>query len=315
MKLATYQDGSRAGQLVVVSRDLSLAHFATGIATRMQSLLDDWNFLSPQLEDLYATLNTGKARHAFAFDPRLALAPLPRVAEHLVAACCTDADGADAPRLRQAGGALRGAHTPLVLADASVAADLGAGLAVATAELAQGCSAERALDAVRRLLLANHARLPEADDDGAAQPAAAFAPVAVTPDELGAGWAGGRAGLTLKVDVDGRPLGRIDTAAAQRWGFGALIARAAVARPLAAGSLVASGALDGADPAQGFASRAAQRAQEAATDGQPRARWLAAGAQLVIEAFAGDGTSVFGAIVQRVRAAGDDAGADAVAGA
>lgn len=309
MKLATYQDGSRAGQLVVVSRDLSLAHFATGIATRMQSLLDDWNFLSPQLEDLYATLNTGKARHAFAFDPRLALAPLPRVAEHLVAACCTG--GADAPRLRQAGGALRGAHAPLVLADASVAADLGAGLAVVTAELAQGCSAERALDAVRLLLLANHARLPEADDDGAAQPTAAFAPVAVTPDELGAGWAGGRAGLTLKVDVDGRPLGRIDTAAAQRWGFGALIARAAVARPLAAGSLVASGALDGADPAQGFASRAAQRAQEEATDGQPHARWLAAGAQLVIQAFAGDGTSVFGAIVQRVRAAGDDTAAGA----
>ena len=52
MKLATYQDGSRDGQLVVVSRDLSLAHFASGIATRLQAVLDDWNFLSPQLEEL-----------------------------------------------------------------------------------------------------------------------------------------------------------------------------------------------------------------------------------------------------------------------
>ncbi|MDH5340484.1 MAG: fumarylacetoacetate hydrolase, partial [Rubrivivax sp.] len=78
MKLATYKDGSRDGQLVVVSRDLSLAHFATGIASRMQQLLDDWNFLSPQLEDLYATLNNGKARHAFAHDARLCMAPLPR---------------------------------------------------------------------------------------------------------------------------------------------------------------------------------------------------------------------------------------------
>jgi fumarylacetoacetate (FAA) hydrolase len=57
MKLATLKDGSRDGQLVVVSRDLAQAHYATGIATRLQQVLDDWNFLSPQLEDLYATLN------------------------------------------------------------------------------------------------------------------------------------------------------------------------------------------------------------------------------------------------------------------
>ena len=78
MKLATYQDGSRDGQLVVVSRDLSTAHFATAIASRLQQVLDDWNFLSPQLEDLYTTLNVGKARHAFAFDPKMCRAPLPR---------------------------------------------------------------------------------------------------------------------------------------------------------------------------------------------------------------------------------------------
>src|SRR5439155_9639667 len=78
MKLATYQDGSRDGQLVVVSRDLSTAHYASGIASRLQQVLDDWNFLSPQLEDLAATLNDGKLRHAFAFDPRRCMAPLPR---------------------------------------------------------------------------------------------------------------------------------------------------------------------------------------------------------------------------------------------
>src|SRR6201991_5054752 len=78
MKLATYKDGSRDGQLVVVSRDLGLAHYASGIATRLQQVLDDWNFLSPQLEELSQTINHGKARHAFAFDPRLCMAPLPR---------------------------------------------------------------------------------------------------------------------------------------------------------------------------------------------------------------------------------------------
>ena len=78
MKLATYKDGSRDGQLVVVSRDLSTAHYATGMADRMQQVLDDWNFISPQLQDLYQTLNNGKARHAFPFDPKMCMAPLPR---------------------------------------------------------------------------------------------------------------------------------------------------------------------------------------------------------------------------------------------
>ena len=78
MKLATYKDGSRDGQLVVVSRDLSTAHYATGIAHKLQQALDDWNFISPQLQDLYVTLNHGKARHSFNVDPRLCAAPLPR---------------------------------------------------------------------------------------------------------------------------------------------------------------------------------------------------------------------------------------------
>ena len=57
MKLATMKDGSRDGQLLVVSRDLSTAHIANGIAPTLQRALDDWGFVAPQLEDLYRTLN------------------------------------------------------------------------------------------------------------------------------------------------------------------------------------------------------------------------------------------------------------------
>ncbi len=78
MKLATYKDGSRDGQLLVVSRDLGTAHYATGIASKLQQVLDDWNFLSPQLQDLYDQLNSGRARHGFPFDPKQCMAPLPR---------------------------------------------------------------------------------------------------------------------------------------------------------------------------------------------------------------------------------------------
>ncbi len=79
MKLATYKDGSRDGQLVVVSCDLTLAHYATGIANTMQAVLDDWNFMSPQLEDIFVSLNQGRARHAFPFDAARCMAPLPRI--------------------------------------------------------------------------------------------------------------------------------------------------------------------------------------------------------------------------------------------
>lgn len=84
MKLATYQDGSLDGQLVVVSRDLSCAHYATHICHTMQQLLDDWSFLSPQLQDLYEHLNRPTsqqqhARHSFPFERVRCMAPLPRV--------------------------------------------------------------------------------------------------------------------------------------------------------------------------------------------------------------------------------------------
>ena len=39
MKLATYNDGSRDGQFVVVARDLSTAHYASQIARLLKKVL------------------------------------------------------------------------------------------------------------------------------------------------------------------------------------------------------------------------------------------------------------------------------------
>jgi fumarylacetoacetate (FAA) hydrolase len=78
MKLATLKDGSRDGQLVVVSRDLRTAVIADAIVPTLQRALDDWTFYAPQLLDLSDELNQGRARHAFAFDAEACMAPLPR---------------------------------------------------------------------------------------------------------------------------------------------------------------------------------------------------------------------------------------------
>ncbi len=245
MKLATLMDGSRDGQLAVVSRDLTLAHFATGIATTLRQLLDDWNFVSPQLEDLSALLNGGKARHAFPFEPARCLPPLPRpVAWWQIAA-----DGALEP---QAGPCRWGAERRLDGA-ALTASDwtLTPALAAVTGDLAAEADADAALEALRLLMLAGDWRAAGAN--GAAQ--TAFGPVLVTPDELGAAWVRGRLQGSLRLEAPGQPLRRIELATAVPGeGWGARLAAAAAGRPLAAGSLLVAPlalALDGAGAAGG----------------------------------------------------------------
>lgn len=246
MKLATLHDGSRDGQLVVVARDLATAHHVSAVATRMQQLLDDWNFLSPQLEDVYAALNAGRARHAFPFDARQCMAPLPRAfgwaqAELAEPGCAEGAERAErsedaAPRLcLRRSDALRAAH-----ADAGAGA---AGLAVASGDIAAGATAAQALEGVRLLLL--YAEAPDADAGSV------FAPLAVTPDELGAAWREGRVQLRLqRVLQEGRQARdgetgacSVDAAAAMRHDFGVLLAALARSQGLRAGCLVGSGPL------------------------------------------------------------------------
>ena len=183
MKLATYSDGSRDGQLVVVSRDLRHAHYATHVAGRLQQVLDDWNFLSPQLQDIYDSLNSGRAPHAFAFDPARCMAPLPRAYQ------CVQADPwlpeALTPQLEQAvSDPLHAAHAGLLLPSERAQGDLAVGLAVVTGDLPQGASSDQALAGIRLLMLCSQLRWQGVDDAALAQPFTAFSPVAVTPDEL-----------------------------------------------------------------------------------------------------------------------------------
>ena len=311
MKLATLKDGSRDGQLVVVSRDLSLAHFATGIATRMQQLLDDWNFISPPLEDLYATLNGGKARHAFAFDPRQCMAPLPRA--------CQFVDGAAFPRraalpqlTHNASDHFLGPTDDLDFpssepVDDGPAIDFEAGLAVVTGDVAMGASPETALEGVRLLMLAVGWRLrhlPPGWNEVQGRAATTFGPVAVTPDELGEAWAGGRVHLSIESRVNERRVGLNPTGAEMRFHFGQLIAQLARTRRVGAGSIVGSGVVDRSDPAHGLARIDDLRAAETPANGAPHSGWLQAGDTLGVEMAGADGHSVFGATLQRVVAPG-----------
>ena len=113
----------------------------------------------------------------------------------------------------------------------------------------------------------------------------------------------GRARLTLVCRRGSTELGRLDTAAGMHFDFGRLIAHAARTRRLRAGSIVGGGTVstaDAADRTQGVACLAEIRAIESADSGAPSTPWLQFGETVHIEALDADGTSVFGAIEQRV---------------
>ncbi|MEO8278948.1 MAG: fumarylacetoacetate hydrolase [Ideonella sp.] len=249
MKIATYNDESRDGQLVVVSRDLTMAHYAAGVAGRLQQVLDDWNFLSPQLEEISQNLNHGKARHAFAFDPRQCLAPLPRAFYFASPDLDNESsDGAHAMRVRRSDRLLAACDPVPIYGRSQLDSDdpfqfnLAAQLTVITGDLGAAAAADDSLAAVR--LVTTSALWFSAAEAAMRDDAviASFAPVAVTPDELGARWHDGLLDrLQLSIQVNGKRVASDNIAPSHARAIGSCLADCAALRGLRAGSLVGIG--------------------------------------------------------------------------
>jgi fumarylacetoacetate (FAA) hydrolase len=331
MKLATYKDGSRDGQLVVVSRDLTTAHYASGMASRLQQVIDDWNFISPQLQDLSQTLNQGKARHAFPFDPAMCMAPLPRAYQwadgsaymnhvELVRAsrnAQVPADFYEDPLMYQGGSDdFIGASDDIIAVSTDHGIDFEAEVAVITGDVPMQATPEQALESIRLVMLANDVSLRRlipaelAKNFGFLQgkPATAFSPVAVTLDELGSAWEHGRLHLSMRVDWNGKRVGMCDAGSEMTFHFGQLIAHLAKTRNVRAGSIIGSGTVsnkaietDGRkDWPKGYSCIAEKRAIETLLDGKASTDFMQFGDTVRIEMKDKDGHSVFGAIDQKV---------------
>ena len=323
MKLATLKDGTRDGTLIVVSRDLKHAIKADDIAPTLQAALDDWDYISPQLTDRYDALNRAAGSRAFDFDPRQCASPLPRAYQWADASAYINhvellrkSRGAEMPKsfrsdpLMYQGGSdsFLGPCDDIMLESEDWGIDLEAEVAVVTGDVPMGITAKKAGDCVRLLMLANDVSLRELAPAELAKgfgffhskPSSAFSPVALTPDELGPAWDGGKVNLPLLVQINGAVLGRPNAGVDMTFEFPRLIAHAARTRALAAGAIVGSGTVSNAEPGAGSACIAEKRALETIAGGEPATPFLKFGDRVRIEMFDAGGSSLFGAIEQQI---------------
>ena len=203
--------------------------------------------------------------------------------------------------------------------DESLGLDLEAEVVVVTDDVPMGVTPETARKHIKLVMLVNDVTLRGLTASELAKgfgffqskPSSAFSPVAVTPDELGERWDGGKLSLPLLSFLNGEPLGTPNAGTDMTFDFGTLIAHAARTRALGAGSIVGSGtvsnkAADGGpgrpikDGGVGYSCLAEQRVVETILDGKPRTPFLKPGDTVRIEMMDGKRHSIFGAIEQTV---------------
>jgi fumarylacetoacetate (FAA) hydrolase len=323
MKLATLKDGTRDGQLAVVSRDLKSAAIADGIAPTLQRALDDWNFIAPQLIELYDELNAGKVRRPFEFDSKRCMAPLPRAYQWADGSAYVNhvelvrkARNAEMPEsfwhdpLMYQGGSddFIGPTDDIVLASEEWGIDFEGEVAVITDDVPMGTTSERAASHIKLLMLVNDvslrnlipAELAKGFGFLQSKTASSFSPVAVTPDELGSAWQDGKVHLPLRTTWNGEQVGQPNAGVDMVFSFPQLIAHLAKTRNVRAGSIIGSGTVSNKDPKKGYTCIAEKRALEMIANGAPETPFMKFGDTIKFEMLDAEGKSIFGAINQQV---------------
>lgn len=320
MKLGTLASGGRDGTLCVVSRDLTHAVQADDIAPTLQAAIERWPQVAGALDQRYASLNDGSVGGAFAFEAKRFLAPLPRAYQWI------DAGGymSHMKRMRAARNATMPEGwevEPAIyqgLSDANLAGcddivgdpewgiDFESELAVIVDDVPINTSERDAHGTIRLLMLLNDISLRTLIPTELAKgfgffwgkPASAFAPVAVTPDELGPSWQGAKARCRVRNTINGELIGEPMAGTDQQFSFARIIEHATRTRSLGAGTIVGAGTVSNYDEKTGFSCLVEKHASQGTAP-----RFLQPGDRVAIEAFGTDGKSIFGAIDQTVRLA------------
>jgi len=323
MRLATLRDGSRDGALIVVDPSGSRYIAATDVAPTLQSALDTWRVEESRLRALAETLAKLPER-GLPLDVADLAAPLPRAYEWVDGSAYVNhvrlvrkargaeppADLLETPLVYQGGsGVMLGPTAPLELPEPSWDLDFESEVAVVLGDVPLATTAAQAGKYVRLLLLANDAtyrglvapELARGFGFFQSKPATAFSPFAVTPDELGAAYDGGRVHLRLRTELNGELVGDVDAGPEMHFSFFELVAHIAKTRAFVAGTILGSGTVSNAAPERGISCLVERRARETIEQGAPKTPYLRSGDRVRIEMLDVTGRSVFGAIEQVVR--------------
>ncbi|PYF84158.1 fumarylacetoacetate (FAA) hydrolase [Marinomonas alcarazii] len=323
MKFATLPNGTLDGHLVVVSKDLSKAVDASAIAPNLLSAVQNWHKNESELQALYEQLNAGKRQDAFDFDPSRCCAPLPRSPQWLDASAFlnhgklmeeafnTDpiADFDKIPVMYQgASDDFQGPTVDIPMPKEADGIDFEGEFGVVMAEVPMMASVEETAKAIRLIVQINDWSLralgPREMNSGfgflQAKPSSSFAPVAVTPDELGEAWKNGRVNMSLHVTWNGQRFGE-PHGSEMNFSFPELMVHAARSRKLTAGCILGSGTVSNKSRDAGSACIAERRVIEKIDLGEIQTQFMKFGDRVRMEAMFDDGSvGPFGVIEQKV---------------
>lgn len=323
MKLATRKNGTRDGELLVVSSDNQTAVVAGDSVPTMQALLDDWATQSAKVAGIYEALNAGERADAFAVDESTLHSPFPRAygwidgsayINHIV--LVRKARNAEPPEtlrtdpLVYQGGSdtFLGPRDNIPLADTAWGCDFESEVAVVLDDTPQGVKPEEVGQYVRLVMLCNDVSLRNLIPGELAKgfgfftskPSSAFSPFAISPDELGDAWQDGRVHLPLITHLNGEKYGDPDAGPEMHFSFFDIVAHVCKTRSLSAGTIVGSGTISNVDRSRGSSCLAEKRMIEKIDTGEFVTPFMNYGDRVAIEMFNAAGQSLFGRIDQTV---------------
>ncbi|HWK13882.1 MAG TPA: fumarylacetoacetate hydrolase family protein [Rhizobiaceae bacterium] len=321
MRFVTLPNGSKDGRLHLVSRDSKLAVPAAAAQT-LQSALDEWHRLAPQLETEYAALNEGAATSAITFDASKTLAPMPRAWQWLDGSAYdshgallakvfgVDAKGgSDRPLMYQGvSDRFLSPTEDVFLPSEEDGIDFEGEFGVITDAVPMGTKVKGASGHIRLIVQINDWSLrrlaPIEMKTGfgwlQCKPHCSMAPVAITPDELGSAWRDHQVALPLRVELNGKRFGNANGYGMAE-AFDQLIEHAAYSRDLVPGTIIGSGTVSNENFREvGSSCIAERRAIEILDEGEARTPFMSFGDRVRMEALDADGGQLFGAIDQEV---------------
>lgn len=324
MKLATIENNTRDGRLVIVNREgTKYEEVPENIAKTLQYALDNWEQVEPKLKEIYQNQQSFKNEIDWDNQKPRFRAPLPRAYEwadgsayinHVV--LVRKARGAQPPEtlktdplVYQGGsGTFLGPYDDIAHYSEDYGIDFEGEVCVITGDVPMGTTSNEAEKYIKLITICNDVSLRSLIPKElgkqfgffVSKPSTAFAPFAITPDELGSDWKDGRVHLDLYSYHNGKWFGNPNAGPEMYFSFNDLIQHCTQTRALTAGTVIGSGTVSNEDRSRGSSCLAEKRMIEKIDTGEAKTPFMKFGDTIEFNMFDRQGNSLFGKIKQKV---------------